>query len=146
MYRLILSSVLLFFASSQVLAAELTPDNIVGRYKVSARAGFMKVYLNFNVLNDKEFEIQRVYTSGRTDEICKGSYDLNNHVFWDFDSLGAGKIFKGVFTCASKPDKPVDFNIDFQDKTTEDLAKGTMVTVTSSLAPGRNISAHVKKQ
>lgn len=145
MYRLILSSVILFFVGSQTLAAELTPDNIIGRYKVSARAGFMKVYLNFNVTSDKEFEIQRVYTSGRQDEVCKGRYDLNAQVFWDFDSLGAGKFFKGVFTCPSKPDKPVDFNIDFKDKTTEDLVKGTNVVVTSSLAPGRNIQAHVKK-
>ncbi|WP_413288708.1 hypothetical protein [Bdellovibrio sp. HCB337] len=145
MYRLILSSAFLLFFGSQVLAAELTPDNIIGNYKVSARAGFMKVYLNFNVVSAQEFEIQRVYTSGRKDEVCKGKFDLNSHVFWDFDSLGAGKLFKGVFICPSKPDKPVDFNIDFKDKTTEDLAKGTNVTVTSSLAPGRNIQAHVKK-
>lgn len=146
MFRSILSSMLLFFISTQVLAAELTPDNIVGQYKVSARSGFMTVYLNFNVLSDKEFEIQRTYASGRTDEVCNGNYHLNAQIFWDLDSLGAGKIFKGVFTCPSNRSKSFDFNIDFKDKTTEDLTKGTIVTVTSSLAPGRSINAHVKKQ
>lgn len=146
MLRLIVSTSIILFTASSVLAATLTPENLRGAYKVSARAGLMKVYLNFNVLTQTDFDIQRVHPNGQTDELCSGTYSLNSRIFWDFDSLNSGKIFKGVFTCPSRPSKLIHFDIDFKNTTTEDLVRGTNVTVTSSLAPGRSINAHVIKK
>jgi hypothetical protein len=148
MFRLILPAVLLLFTSTASLAANLTPGTMVGKYKVSAKAGFMKVYLNFNVIDSNEFEIQRTYSNGSADEVCNGKYSLNASVFWnyDVDTLAAGKVFKGTFTCPKNRQKVISFNIDFKNKTTEDLANGTSVTVTSSLAPGRSINAYVIKK
>jgi len=148
MFRLILPAAILLLTSTASFAADLTPGNIVGKYKVSAKAGFVKVYLNFNVIDTNEFEIQRTYSNGTADEVCQGKYNLNAKVFWKYeiDALAAGKIFKGVFTCPSNRQKTISFNIDFKDKTTEDLVKGTSVTVTSSLAPGRSINAYVIKK
>lgn len=144
--RAFLVCALLFFGF-QVHATELNPGTIVGHYKVSADVGFQKVYLNFHVIDGTNFEIQRVHPNGKQDEVCAGTYGMNAQLYWtDVGEMAANKIFKGVFTCPSKPGKNVDFNIDFKDRTTEDLTNGTTVTVTSSLAPGYAIDAFVKKQ
>lgn len=146
MKKVILSALLLMGIGWQSQAAELSPGNIVGRYKVSANVGFQKVYLKFRVVDTNEFEIQRVYASGKEEEICNGTYNLNAQVAWNIANLATNKIFKGVFTCPSDRQKRVDFDINFKDRTTEDLVNGTTVTVTSSLAPGYTINAFVKKQ
>ena len=144
--KYVISTVLLLFVGTNAFAAELTPENLVGRYKVEAKAGFQKVYLNFRVINTTEFELQRTYPNGGKDEVCNGTYSLNDSgLFWDKEVLAEGKSFKGVFTCPSNRSKKVDFNIDFKKTTTEDLARGTSVSVTSSLAPGVRLSAYVKK-
>jgi len=133
--------------SSPSFADELTPDNLVGRYKVSARVGFQKIFVNFRVVDRNDFEIQRTYADGRTDEVCNGTYSLNRSLFWtDEIEIAAGKEFKGKFTCPSDRSKTLDFDIDFKDTTTEDLEKGTTVTVTSSAARGMRVNAYVKKQ
>ncbi|MDD3022256.1 MAG: hypothetical protein PHX61_14970 [Alphaproteobacteria bacterium] len=144
--KYILSSFFLVFFSQAAFSAELTPGNLIGKYKVEARAGFQKVYVNFRVLNTTEFEIQRIYSDGRVDESCNGTFGLNHSLFWDFDVLANGKTFNGVFTCPSNRSKEMDFNIDFKNTTTDDLVRGTNVTVTSSMARGMRINAYVKKQ
>lgn len=146
MKRILFATLFLIGMGWQAHAAELTPGNIIGRYKVSASVAFQKVYLKFHVINTNDFEIQRVYPSGKEDEVCNGTYDLNSQISWDYDTLVASKVFKGVFTCPSDRQKRVDFNIDFKNRTTDDLITGTTVTVTSSLAPGYTINAFVKKQ
>jgi hypothetical protein len=148
MFRLILPAAFLLLASVTTFAADLTPGNMVGKYKVSARAGFVKVYMNFNVIDTNEFEVQRTYSNGTADEVCNGKYNLHASVFSknEVETLASGKIFKGTFTCPKNRQKVISFNIDFKDKTTEDLARGTSVTVTSSLAPGRSINAYVIKK
>lgn len=142
----LLSSFVLLLLTQPAISAELSPGNLVGRYKVEAKAGFQRVYLNFRVLNTREFEIQRTYSDGRVDESCDGTYGLSPSLFRNLDLLAAGKIFNGVFTCPSNRSKEMDFNIDFRNTTTEDLTRGTTVTVTSSMAPGMRINAYVKKQ
>lgn len=146
MKRILLSTLFLIGIGWQSHAAELTPGNIVGRYRVSASVGFQKVYLKFRVIDTNEFELQRVYTSGKEDEVCNGTYNLNHQVAWEYDTLVASKVFKGVFTCPSDRQKKIDFNIDFKNRTTDDLVNGTTVSVTTSLAPGYTINAFVKKQ
>ena len=146
MKQLLAVLTLLFAVSGQASAAELSPDTIIGKYKVSASVGFQKVYLNFHVVDRNEFEIQRVYPNGKQDEVCNGTYAMNNHLAWNIASLAINKVFQGTFTCPSNRSKNIDFNIDFKNRTTEDLSKGTTVVVTSSLAPGYAINAHVKKQ
>lgn len=133
---------------TNALAAELTPDNLIGRYKVEGRAGLQKIYANFRVINGTEFELQRVYQDGRKDELCDGTFTLNKSLTWDetLTFLTAGKTFKGNFTCPSNRSRTVTFNIDFANKTTEDLERGTSVIVTSSMAPGMRVNAYVKKQ
>lgn len=144
--KFILSSLIFLSLGPLAFSAELTPDNLVGKYKVEAKAGFQKIYVNFRVLNATEFEIQRTYSDGRVDESCNGTFGLNHSLFWDLDILAGGKTFNGVFTCPSNRSKEMDFNIDFKNTTTEDLIRGTNVTVTSSLARGMRINAYVKKQ
>lgn len=146
MLRMILSAAFCFLISSQVFAEELTPNNIVGRYKVTARAGIIKVYLNFNVLNATDFEIQRVYAGGRTDEVCTGTYTMDQPLlFWNLEALYETNVFKGAFSCPSNPSRQIDFNVYFKSLSVEDLNRGATVTVTTSLAPGRNIPAHIKR-
>ncbi|KYG68117.1 hypothetical protein AZI87_02325 [Bdellovibrio bacteriovorus] len=144
--KYLLTSALFLFIGSQALAADITPGNLIGKYKVEARAGFQKVYLNFRVVNTKEFELQRYYSNGNVDETCNGTFSLSPTLFWDFKTFASGKMFKGVFTCPSNRSRTVDFNIDFSGKKTEDLVQGTTVTVTSSMARGMRINAYVKKQ
>ncbi|AHZ85400.1 hypothetical protein predicted by Glimmer/Critica [Bdellovibrio bacteriovorus HD100] len=148
MKKYFLSAAMIFSAASPAWAAELTPGNLVGRYKVEARAGFQKVYANFRVVNTTEFEVQRTYPNGNVDEVCNGTFNLLSSVKWDeeFLMMAAKKSFKGSFTCPSDRSKEVSFNIDFGTTTTEDLARGTNVTVTSSIAPGMRLNAYVKKQ
>ncbi|WII73301.1 hypothetical protein QJS83_05385 [Bdellovibrio sp. 22V] len=147
MMKMLFSAALIVLAGSSAFAAELTPGNLIGRYRVEARAGFQKVYIKFRVINTKEFELQRTYPNGNVDELCNGTYNLNPTLFWDdFALLAKGKTFKGTFTCPSNRSRVVTFNIDFQNKTTEDLARGTNVSVTSSMAPGMTLNAYVKKQ
>lgn len=144
--KYVLSSLLIFLCS-QAFAAELSPGNLVGRYKVEAKAGFQKVFLNFRVVNTSEFELQRTYPDGHSDQSCNGTYSLNPSLFWTNEIiLASGKTFKGVFTCPNDRSKNVNFNIDFENKTTDDLSRGTSVVVTSSMAPGMRINAYVKKQ
>lgn len=144
--KLSITAFLLFSAFSWAQAAELNPGNLVGRYKVEAKAGFQKVYVNFRVLSTKEFEIQRTYPDGHSDETCNGTYGMSSNIFWDFQTFGVGKVFNGTFTCPSNRSKEIQFSIDFQDKTTDDLIAGTSVTVTSSMARGIRLNAYVKKQ
>ncbi|MEK2646331.1 hypothetical protein [Bdellovibrio sp. BCCA] len=144
--KYLLSTALILFTCTQAFAAEITPGNLVGRYKVEAKAGFQRVYLNFRVVNTKEFELQRTYPDGHGDEVCNGTYSLSPSLFWEDIILASGKTFQGVFSCPSNRSRSINFNIDFENKTTDDLSQGTSVTVTSSLAPGRRINAYVKKQ
>lgn len=148
MIKYVLTSALLFFSSVQAFAAtDLTPGNLVGRYNVQAKAGFQTVYIKFRVLDTREFELQRTYPDGHSDEVCNGSYNLNNSLYLDEEALLAkSHTFNGIFTCPSDRSKKIDFNIDFGRTTVEDLAKGTTVSVTSSMAPGMRLSAYVKKQ
>lgn len=147
MKKYFLSASIVLLASSQALAAELTPDNIIGRYKVEARAGFQKVYANFRVLNTTEFEVQRTYPNGKADEVCNGTFSLISSLTWNYDMiLAAKKNFKGSFNCPSDRSKDMSFDIDFGTTTTDDLVRGTNVSVTSSIAPGMRLSAYVKKQ
>lgn len=148
MKKYFLATALIISAASTAWAAELTPGNLIGRYKVEARAGFQKVYANFRVVNTTEFEVQRTYSNGKVDEVCNGTFNLLKSMGWDEESLilAAKKSFKGTFTCPSDRSKEISFNIDFGTTTTEDLERGTNVTVTSSMAPGMRLNAYVKKQ
>lgn len=140
----LLASALLLFATSQVFAAPITPGNLIGRYKVEARAGFQKIYVNFRVLSTDEFELQRTYPDGRVDEVCNGKYAVAPGIFWASEGiLAAGNVFKGSVSCPSDRSKTESFNIDFQDKTTDDLERGTNVKVQTR---GFTLSAFVKKQ
>ncbi|XGC80043.1 hypothetical protein ACES2L_11970 [Bdellovibrio bacteriovorus] len=140
----LLASALILLSTSQVFAAPITPENLIGRYKVEARAGFQKIYVNFRVVSEKEFELQRTYPDGRVDELCNGKYTINPTLLWtDFETLAAGKTFNGLVSCPSDRSRTQSFNIDFNNKTTEDLVRGTNVTVE---ARGMRLSAYVKKQ
>lgn len=146
MIKTILTSAVIFFSATAAFATELTPGNIVGRYNVTAKAGFQKVYVKFRVVNTREFEIQRTYPDGHSDEECNGTYNLTNSFYLnEYAILAANKTFKGIFTCPSDRNKKIDFNIAFGDTTVEDLIKGTTVSVTTSMAP-ITLSAYVKKQ
>lgn len=142
----LLSVFLIFLTYVPAEAAELSPDTLIGRYKVEAKVLWQKVFLNFRVLNTEEFEVQRTYENGRVDEICNGTYNLNSRFVWRHPAPKVQNSFLGTFTCPSDRSRTMDLNIDFENKKTEDLVRGTTVTVTSSMAPGRKISAFVKRQ
>lgn len=145
MKHLIMSACFLLM-SAQAMATEITPQSIIGSYKVNAWVGFKKAYFNFKVLGTSEFEIQRYYPDGHKDQTCNGTYTMRSTLFVQMGALVQGKIFKGVFTCPDDRSKNVHFNIDYNDKNLEDLIQGTKVVLTSSLAPGIKINAFVKRQ
>lgn len=134
------------FQGPQVHAAEITPGTLIGHYKAEARVGFQKVMVSLRVLNTQEFEVQRLNSNGSSGERCNGTYLVRTENSYINDTMALSKVFKGSFTCPSDRSKTLTFDIDFQNKKTEDLAKGTYVTVSSSMAPGRSLSAYVKKQ
>jgi hypothetical protein len=134
------------FGQGQAQAAELDPSNLVGEYKVQADLGFQKYYLNFHVINTQEFEMQRTYPNGQVDEICNGTYNMNSQLLWTFTALTTSHVFKGRGSCPSNRSHQVDFNIDFKNKTTEDLVNGTTVAITTSLAPGYVINSYFKRK
>ena len=133
-----------FVFGTQAVAAPISADSIIGRYSVEASVPFRKVKIDFKVVNSKEFEITQIDKDGKPEETCNGTYEISASLDWTPIIFADGKMFKGVFTCPSDRSKDVDFDIDFQDKTTEDLVKGTSVVVTTSLAPMK-IKATVKK-
>ena len=142
----LLLSMSLVLASASAWATEITPENLVGRYKAETRVGFQTYYINLRVIDGNDFEIQRAYSDGRKDEMCNGSYNLGSKLFRTESGIMAAKIFKGTFTCPSDRSRKLNFNINFGNKTVEDLEKGTSVTVTTSAAPGMRLSTYVKKQ
>jgi hypothetical protein len=132
--------------STSALATEVTPENLIGRYKAEARVAFSRYYMNLRVVDTNDFEIQRTYPDGRKDEVCNGKYSVVASLFRRDLQVLAGKSFKGTFSCPSDRSRSNDFNINFGDKKMEDLEKGTNVTVTTSAAPGMRLNAYVKKQ
>ena len=133
-----------FVFGAQAIAAPISAESIVGRYAVDASVPFRKVKIDFKVVSNKEFEITQIDKDGKPEETCNGTYEISASLDWTPVIFADGKMFKGVFTCPSDRSKDVDFDIDFQDKTTDDLVKGTQVIVTTSLAPMK-IKATVKK-
>ncbi len=144
MKKIVLSSILLLFASS-AYSAEITPENLVGKYKVKARVAFQTYYATLRVLDTKEFEIQRTYPDGRGDEVCGGTFVLAQGFIPDLAEISATKVFKGKATCPSDRSRTLDFNVDFRNATTESLDAGTNVTLTSSVSPGTRLSAYIKR-
>lgn len=146
MGRLLLSMSLILASASAWAATEITPDNLVGRYKAETRVGFQRYYINFRVIDGNDFEIQRAYADGRKDEMCNGTYTLANNLYYTETGVMTAKTFRGTFTCPSDRSRKLAFNINFGNKSVEDLEKGTSVTVTTSAAPGMRLSTYVKKQ
>lgn len=130
--------VLLLLWGAEVFATEITPERLIGRYRVSAQALFKKFYGNIYVHNTHDFEFERTYPDGRKDPICQGTYTLSGP--------SNGKILQGYGTCPDDRQKKLDFRIEFGNKTMEDLVRGTIVQVRSSLSGGLRVNAHVKKQ
>ncbi|MGZ3769285.1 MAG: hypothetical protein ACXVCP_01950 [Bdellovibrio sp.] len=139
-------SALFLCAGTYASAAELTPQRLIGEYGVKTQVATETVLLNFKILNTKEFELQRLYSDGHTDPTCNGSYKLNPTLFLSMGKLAPGKFFKGAFTCPDDRSSSIEFNIDFTNKTTDDLTKGTEVTVTTSLAEGMKLRAYLKRR
>lgn len=144
--KYLITSACFLLMCTQAKATELTPESIIGDYKVHARVAFKKADFNFKVLGTSEFEIQRYYSDGRKDPTCHGTYVMHPTLYVHMGALVQGKMFKGVFNCPNDRSKDINFNIDYNNKTIEDLIKGTRVTVTSTLAPGIKIKAFVKRQ
>ncbi len=109
----------------------------MGRYKIEARAGLQK---NLCELSRRQYTRVRIAENlsqwQKVDQTCNGTFVLNSTLFWDEVVVTAGKLFKGTFTCPDNRSRTVDFNVNFANKTTEDLAQGTNVIVSSSVAPG----------
>lgn len=139
--------VLTLALGSPAFATEITPENLVGNYKVEAKALLTQLYGNIYVLNTRDFEFQRTYPDGRKDNRCQGTYTLSaGLVSLDDMTLTAGKILQGYGTCPDDRQKKFDFRIEFRNTTMEDLEHGTTVQVRSSLSGGIRVNAYVKKQ
>lgn len=146
MIKLILTATCVMCLCGQTRAAELEPSTLVGQYDVQADMGMQKYYLDFRVLNTQEFEMQRVYSNGQKDELCTGNYRMDSEVLGNLAMLAVGHVFKGIVSCPSNRSRQVDFSIDFKNKTTEDLVKGTTVGISTSLAPGYVINSYFKRR
>ena len=144
-YSLVTLTLIAGFAlTTKAVAAPISAESIIGRYAVDASVPFRKVKIDFKVISNTEFEITQIDRNGTPEETCNGTYQVSASLDWTPVIFADGKMFEGVFTCPSDRSKDVDFDIDFQNKTTEDLIKGTTVIVTTSLAPMK-IKATVKK-
>ncbi|MGZ3774091.1 MAG: hypothetical protein ACXVCY_08940 [Pseudobdellovibrionaceae bacterium] len=144
--KYLMSMALFLFVCNQALAAEITPENLPGKYFVNGRVAFKQINLAFKVLNDKEFEIQRLYADGRQDQICSGSYTLSPTLFWNVNKFDHGKMFKGFFTCPNNRTQNFDFSIDFANKSIDNLIQGTNIIIKSTFAHGMKIKAYIKRQ
>lgn len=135
---------ILTFGSALASATPLTPDNIIGRYKVDASYLGQHAYVKIHIVNNREFDITRYYPNGKEDPTCQGTYTFGSNAFIDEAGfLAAGRVFKGVFTCPDDRSKRYDFNIDYKNTQLEDLIKGTTVSVTSSMAAGITLKAYL---
>lgn len=124
--------------ASTALARDITPGNLIGAYKVSASALFKQFYGNIYVQSTSDFEFERTYPDGRREARCQGTYTLTGPA--------NGKVLQGYGTCPDDRQKKLDFRIEFNNKTMEDLEHGTTVPVRSSLSGGVRVNATVKKQ
>ncbi|MGZ3742856.1 MAG: hypothetical protein ACXWRE_05825 [Pseudobdellovibrionaceae bacterium] len=138
MIKLILATAFMVSFYGQAQAEALRPSNIIGQYKVISDLGIQKYYLNFHVIGTQEFEMQRTYPNGNTDEMCNGTYNM--------DSRGVKHVFRGEVSCPSNRSRQMTFTIDFQDKTTDDLINGTTVIVMTSAIPNYPIHSYLKKK
>lgn len=128
--------------AAPALATDITPENLIGTYKVAVNTLFKQFYGNIYVHSSAEFEFERTYPDGRKDARCQGTYTLTSTLTGPF----AGKVLQGYGTCPDDRQKKLDFRIEFGNKSMEDLENGTTVTVRSSLSGGVRVNATVKKQ
>lgn len=130
---------------SGVWAADITPNTLVGRYNIEAKAFNKSAKIRLTVIDAKQFEVQRLYDD-HAGKICNGTYQLKEESNWGEGGFGTNRIFKGLFSCPDDRSKTADFDINFKTLTTRDLEKGAYVEVTSSLASGMTLNAKMKKE
>ncbi|MGZ3773940.1 MAG: hypothetical protein ACXVCY_13570 [Pseudobdellovibrionaceae bacterium] len=142
--RQLLVTAALALTCTQALATEITPANFVGNYDLTAKIGAADARLEIHIVNAKEFQLQSIHPDGKRDELCNGIYNITATSVGK-DERHASKIFKGTFTCPSNRTQQSTLNLDFTNKTMEDLAIGTTVPMMSSVAPTEIIKAFIKK-
>lgn len=140
----VIFSFLIFAAGSNAFATGISPGNILGRYDVNASAFFKKVRIDFKVINEKEFEIFQYDRDGKPEETCNGTYNIVQNKSLRMGVATITTVLKGIFNCPSNRTKMIDFDLDFQNKSVEDIVTGTTVIITTSMAPMK-IKANVKK-
>ncbi|MGZ3769384.1 MAG: hypothetical protein ACXVCP_12070 [Bdellovibrio sp.] len=141
----LLVSALLLIASTQVHATEVTSANLVGKYDLKAVVN-VDLHLHLRVLNDKEFQLQRIRHDGRSEKVCDGTYRIAPETASKRDGSKVQRnIFRGAFTCPDDRSRNQTLDIDFTNKTVESFRQGTMVPLTSSVAPTLRIRALMRR-
>ncbi|QDK37619.1 hypothetical protein [Bdellovibrio sp. NC01] len=128
---------------SPAFASDITAQSLVGRYRIEAHAFGKSAVLKFTVLNDHEFEVQRIYAD-HEGKICNGTFKVEREKKpWPFKDA---TVFNGVGSCPDDRSKVADFKVNFKEESMNDLRNGTEVSVTSSLAAGITVKAQMRKE
>lgn len=132
-----------FLFISNALAADITAQNLVGRYRIDAKAFTKSAHFRLNVINASEFEIQRIFDD-HDGTVCNGSFKVEKESrFWPFpDSM----VFKGVGSCPDNRSRMMDFKVIFKNVAVENLRAGAAVQISSSLAAGITVGATMKQE
>jgi hypothetical protein len=121
---------LMFLFATSVMAADINPTNMVGSYRIEAKAlGKIAVFL-LHVLPENQCEVTREFSDGHLGKLCNGTYSLSKE-----GARGQDLYFRSVFTCPD--DRSIDLILDLNlaSAKVRDLEKGTSVQVSSKDLP-----------
>jgi hypothetical protein len=116
--------------SSNLMAAEINTINMVGNYRIEAKALGKKAVFLLHVLPDSQCEVTREYPDGHQGKLCNGDYQLSRE-----GSRGQNLYFRSKFTCPNDRSQDLNLDLDLASAQTRDLEKGASVKVSSKDLP-----------
>ncbi len=142
--KFVLTLAVPFLITSQSFAAaDITAQNLVGKYRIDAKAFTKSARFRLNVINANEFEVQRIFDD-HDGKICNGTFKIEKESHhWP---LKDAIVFKGVGSCPDDRSKVADFKINFKDQSIRDIQQGASVQVTSSMAAGITVNAKMQRE
>ena len=128
---------------SSAFASDITAQSIIGKYRIDAKALGKSATFRLIVLNDKEFEIQRLFAD-HDGKLCNGNFTVHHeHRHWP---LKDATYFDGKGSCPDDRSKVADLRINFKEQSLKDIKHGATIAVTSSMAAGFTLNAHIQEE
>lgn len=133
MRKLILAtSVGLALNATTAFAAPITPENLIGRYRATAKVLFKKYTADLRVLANNEFEVREVSSNGTLGEVCNGTFVITGT-----------NIFSGKASCPSDRNDEARFTMNLGNAQIEDLDRGAQVMIATDKTGSMKIKATV---